>query len=474
MLKGYLSSQSSNWEGPITEASIEDAFGARDSTKLESLLKPLALSHMRNIDSGENLCAIKLEDLDISKKLSISERGLGGDTADILKEFCGDDYSGILQVSDQHGKSYQVSPDVTSQAFALHSITKVFTGILICEMIAKGIISEDDLNTPPMPLDSEVVAKLPPKVQERIGKSTLHQAMTHTSGLQDYLGKYLGDTKQSLESGEGVSKPSKTEDFLQFVEDSVSSFEPGEGRFYSNTGILLAGLSAMNLYNSKVPEGQRKAYDEMLKEAILQPSGIGLFSASIPEGKVIANPDHLEALEICGSPAGGGGYWTTVEEMEKFGHHLCERWKDPAFRSAVETYGGEVDDAKSSTIGHSGGIPGDQLRGVEEGSSSWFSVDLDSGITVVAASVDSKAALLGQCVCGAVNDVVKEKDSVQTADSADVEPGERSKEEVLDITREKGFVERFDLVKKEKGFVRDLIDKYEAGSGKGGNEGRSR
>ena len=292
LLKQYFSAQTSDWEAPLTTENIGDALDSNDSKKLETLLGPLALSHMRNIDSGENLGAIKLEDLGLSKVLSISDNGnLGDNTAESLKKFCGDDYSGILQVSNQNGNCHQVNSSKSSQAFALHSIAKVFTGVLICEMIAKGIISEHDLNTPPLPLNPEVVKKLPEKdsFRGRIKTTTLHQAMTHTSGLQDYLGTYLSYNKQSLVSGK-ITTQNEPEDFLQFVEDSVASFEPGEGRFYSNTGILLSGLAAKNLYNIKVPEDQKKTYNEMLQEIVLQPAGISSFFISIPKVETITNP----------------------------------------------------------------------------------------------------------------------------------------------------------------------------------------
>lgn len=413
-LKDYLVNQTTDWANPLTEETIDDALNADDSEKLKTLLAPLPLVDMQNIDNGERLGAIKLKELGLSEALSISETGFGDNTSDRLREFCGDGYPGMLQVSNQHGSRHQVNPDKSSTPFALHSIAKVFTGVLICEMIAEGIISKDDLKNLQLPLDPEVVEKLPPKIQKHIQKTTLHQAMTHTSGLSDYLTEYFSSIKKSLESG-GATMQNEPEDFLEFVKDPDelnNLFEPGERHFYSNTGILLAGLAAKNLYNRGKSEGEKKTYYEMLQEKVLQPAGIGLFSVSIPEGETITNPRHLEALQLCGNPA--AGYWTTAEEMEKFSKHLCERWQDPEFKTAVETYGSEFCDTKTATIGHSGGIPGDKARGIKEGSSSWFSVNLNSGITVVAASTDSNAALLGECICGAVNDAVKEAEQQDT------------------------------------------------------------
>ena len=104
--------------------------------------------------------------------------------------------------------------DSQSSSFAMHSVGKVFTGMLAMMMIRDGTISEDDLHKP-IQLDQSVTKALPPAIREQLAKVTLHQVMTHKAGLSDYLGKYC-----QVISEEKIPEIKQPEYFLRFCEDS--------------------------------------------------------------------------------------------------------------------------------------------------------------------------------------------------------------------------------------------------------------
>jgi hypothetical protein len=386
---------------------IDLAMKEADAEKLTALLEPINLWRIKDLHQEHELKTIAPR--------SSSDQD--------LREFFGKDYTGILRVSDSNGSCHELNPDQSSKPFAIHSVGKVFTGVLIVEMIAQGIIPEEDLHKIPAQLDEEITNNLPEQVKARLQNVSLHQLMTHTSGLQDYLGNYFNHIEHSLADGQQVQHLKEPQEFLKFVEGSVATFEPGKGEDYSNAGILLAGMVAKHYYNRHRPADDKKPYSVILEELVLRPAGIGKFAATPPQEESLVNPQHTVASHLCGSPA--GGYWTTAQEMEKFGKHLSKRWHDDEFRDKLEKYGSEFADTKNKIIKHPGGIPGDKSKGVDEGSTAWFSVDLESGVTVVAASLDGRAELLGDFASAAINSTTKEnqKHHEKTMDALDRELG---------------------------------------------------
>ena len=248
-----------------------------------------------------------------------------------------------------------VHPESKSQdVYSMHSVGKVFTGMLAITMIQNGIISEKDLNSP-IQLHELALMQLPSEVQERLKHVTLHQVMTHRAGLGDYLDAYMKRIEEGL-----APDIKQVEDFLQFVDPKI-----GESN-YSNDGILLVGLALKHAYEKYV--GHTCDYNDMLKEFILDPAGIKNFSAW-PSKNSKVNPDDPVAPHIVGSP--GGGYWTTADDLAKFGCWIYETCKnDPKLKKLIEKYGQEFYEPERELIFHGGAI---------SSSSAYFSVSLKTG-----------------------------------------------------------------------------------------------
>jgi hypothetical protein len=121
-----------------------------------------------------------------------------------------------------------------NEIYAMHSIGKVFTGFLIMILLNLKIITEKDINSP-IQIDPTILNTIPIKVKNRLKTTTMLDAMTHMSGLKDYLTKYLDALK--INNKINTLNP---EDFVKYIDDDVDK----QGIFnYSNAGILLCGLS---------------------------------------------------------------------------------------------------------------------------------------------------------------------------------------------------------------------------------------
>jgi CubicO group peptidase (beta-lactamase class C family) len=252
-------------------------------------------------------------------------------------------------------------PENLSQySFCIHSIGKVFTGILTLILIQDGVLTTQDLQST-VQLDAAVIQQLPPSVQAQLKKVTLYQLMTHRSGLGDYLGKY----EQKISEG-NFPVIKQIADFLPFVEDKT--FPLGK-EHYSNAGMLLVGLAIEHAYEKKF--NKSVSYNDILQQYIIQKVGMPSFSLNKrKDGKY--NLEDPVAPHLVGSPA--GGYWTTAEDLAKFGQWVYEKsTSDPAFKTLINKYGQEFYHSDNQTIAHFGAI---------QSSSAVLSVSLKTGATI--------------------------------------------------------------------------------------------
>jgi|HubBroStandDraft_1064217.scaffolds.fasta_scaffold04447_3 D-alanyl-D-alanine carboxypeptidase len=100
--------------------------------------------------------------------------------------------------------------------FQIGSITKSFVALVLLQMRDEGKL---DLETPVL----DYLPQLP--IDARFGPIMVHHLLTHTSGLPDNLGVFLGDADARV----------------------VQGFKPGEHFHYCNTGFGILGLLAEKL-----------------------------------------------------------------------------------------------------------------------------------------------------------------------------------------------------------------------------------
>ena len=119
-------------------------------------------------------------------------------------------------------KGYNV-PNRIDTKFNVASIGKTFTAIAIMQLVEQGKLSLSD-----------TIGKILPDHpnKQAATKVTIHQLLTHSSGMGDIHGPKYAAKASSLR---------QVRDYLPLFEDEPLLFEPGARMQYSNTGYILLG-----------------------------------------------------------------------------------------------------------------------------------------------------------------------------------------------------------------------------------------
>jgi len=254
------------------------------------------------------------------------------------------------------------APITLDTKFNLGSMNKMFTGIAITQLAQRGKLNFND----------PISKYLPDYPNKDIGtKVTIHQLLTHTSGMGSYVNDKFRAQRTKLTT--------IAAHFPLFVNDPLS-FSPGEKFEYSNSGYMVLGAIIERV------SGQD--YYSYVRDNIFRPAGMtntGFYEPGkeIPHlavGYTRMDPDgkpteqvreNTDRLEIRGGPAGGG--YSTVGDLVKF--HIALRtykvlnreYTELATKGKVDApgpigryaygFGDKVFDGKH-IIGHNGGWPG--------------------------------------------------------------------------------------------------------------------
>ena len=282
--------------------------------------------------------------------------------------------------------------------FRLGSMNKMFTSVSIAQLVQAGKLKYTDTI-------ADVLPDYPNKEVAR--KITIHQLLTHTSGLGDFFGPGFDEKKDSLR---------ESKDYLQLFVNKPLRFEPGTSWAYSNGGFIVLGLI--------VEKVSGENYYDYVQKHIYDVAGMKS-SGSIPKTEKAANlaagytrrgsddgklVNNWDTLPLRGSSAGGGD--STVGDLMRFAEALrnhkllsaeltetvitgkAQPGPDPTHKYA---YGFEEDYyAGHRIVGHGGGAPG--MNGM-------LNVLMDNGYTVVVlANLDPPAA---QSVAGYISERLK-------------------------------------------------------------------
>lgn len=314
------------------------------------------------------------------------------DLGQFLEKLAAEDrFSGVVLMAKDgqpvFAKAYGYSdrekktPNQADTAFNLGSMNKMFTSVAVAQLVQQGKMRYTD-----------TVAKLLPDypntaVAEKI---TLHQLLTHTSGLGDFFGPEFDQKKDTIRD---------LKDYLQFFANKPLQFEPGAGWAYSNAGMIVAGLIVERV------SGQN--YFEYVREHVYKPAGMndsGTYEKTKPQakqavgytkqdGKWVSNYD---SLPLMGSSAGGG--YSTAPDLLRFdqalrGHKLLNaeltsnittgKVNTPLGDKYAYGFSESLVDGKR-VVGHNGGGAGINAH---------MDMYWDSGYTVVVlANVDPRIA----------------------------------------------------------------------------------
>ena len=166
-----------------------------------------------------------------------------------------DIFSGVILIADKDSVQYlraigysdwnTLTPNLNDTKFNIGSIGKLFTQILITQLIQEGKLSLSDNLSKLYPLYKN-------KNDEKI---TVKQLLTFSAGLGDYF--------QIDEFMKHSDKYRKTKDLISLISKEPLLYEPGSSSQYSNSSYVVLGGIIERLTG--------KSYLENLKERILNP-----------------------------------------------------------------------------------------------------------------------------------------------------------------------------------------------------------
>ncbi|MBE1300290.1 MAG: serine hydrolase [Alteromonadaceae bacterium] len=278
-----------------------------------------------------------------------------------------------LIYSDVHGmasKRFNVLNNLQTK-FNIGSMNKMFTSVAIMQLLQAGKISlTDTLN------QYADETWLPKSISEKI---QIQHLLSHTSGLGSYFGRQYQETSKD--------KFQTLDDYKPLVIGSSLRFEPGEGRRYSNTGMLMLGVV--------IEQVSEQDYFDYIREHIYKPAGM-IDSDSYSLNQPVPNlamgysidrkantgwRNNLYDHILKGSPAGGG--FSTVEDLHRFAlaltnHKLLDEAHTKMLYSRRPQRGFAVTQTPiGKIVGHNGGF---------QGISSNLDIYLDQGFVVVVLS----------------------------------------------------------------------------------------
>ena len=282
-------------------------------------------------------------------------------------------------------KRYHVPINIDTK-FNLGSMNKMFTSLTIMHLVDKGKLALEDT------LDKFVDETWLPN--ETTSKITIHNLLTHTSGLGSYFNAvYMKSSRQMFR---------KLDDYKPLIKVEKLAFEPGKRYQYSNTGMFLLGVVIENATGED--------YFDIIRKVIYEPAGMkdtDCYEMDFPvENLAIGySPDkgsewgwqnNYYKHVIKGGPAGGG--FSTVGDLHRFALALLsgkyvskssleKMWTD--HYNAGYGYGfGIQEGLNGKVVGHSGGF---------SGINSNLDIFLDKGyIIAVMSNIDNGASPLAR------------------------------------------------------------------------------
>ena len=270
-------------------------------------------------------------------------------------------------------------PNQLNTKFNLASMNKMFTGVAIAQLVAQGKLSFDDTMGKYLP-------DYPNKEAAR--EVTIHQLLTHTSGMGDYFNSRFERNLKSVR------------DYFPLFANERLSFKPGDRYRYSNAGYIVLGAI--------IEEVSGQSYFDYVREHIYKsagmsdtdsyeidrdtPSRAAGYTNVGPKGlELLSRKDDLPLLPVKGGPAGGG--FSTVQDLLKFAEALrTHKLLNPKFTELVLAGKVERDDEMDGKYAY--GFAEDRVNGKRivgyagayPGVNGEFDVYPDLGYTVVVLS----------------------------------------------------------------------------------------
>jgi CubicO group peptidase (beta-lactamase class C family) len=200
-------------------------------------------------------------------------------------------------------------PNTPDTKFRIGSITKQFTAMLILQLVEEGKLR----------LDGTIGEYLPEYPAGPGRNITIHQLLTHTSGLPNYtaIPRFFAELSRN---------PYRPADFLAVFDSLPLDFEPGSRWRYSNSGYFVLGVIIERVGG--------RPYDMALRERILDPLGLkdtGYdWNTPVIERRAdgytrgFDGDEHAAYIDMS-TPFSAGGMYSTVEDLYRWDQALAAR-----------------------------------------------------------------------------------------------------------------------------------------------------
>ncbi|MHA2366202.1 MAG: serine hydrolase domain-containing protein [Candidatus Hodarchaeales archaeon] len=261
-------------------------------------------------------------------------------------------------------KQFNVDNKIDTK-FNITSLNQMFTAVAIIQLVESGKIAfEDNI--------IQYIDDFPSEIANQI---TIHQLLTHTSGLPDYNAELLKKSWWNLR---------KVNDFIQLFKNEPLVFQPGDSFNFNYSGYDLLGFIIEKI--------TKNSYYDYINENIFQPADMentvfseldevvnnlanGYTNKNIDENVFLGpKKSNIHSISVKGSPACGA--YSTIEDLFNFSVALkqnklmSESYKNiilsekvktnaPGLLSGSYSYGFLIQEINNhQIIGHSGVIPG--------------------------------------------------------------------------------------------------------------------
>lgn len=257
-------------------------------------------------------------------------------------------------------REWNIPNDIDTK-FRLGSLTKQFTAAIILKLREEGRLK----------LEDKITDHIPYYRKDTGDKVTIHQLLTHTSGIPSYtnLPNFFKDIS---------ARKFTVEEFVKNYCMGDFDFEPGTGWAYNNSGYYLLGVI--------IEEITGMTYEQALHKYILDPlemnnTGFDHFETILPKratgySKLFVEYTNSPYLNM-DLPYAAGSMYSTIEDLFKWDQALYEpgllskESLDLFFKPHVEAMGGHYgygwliveididgDDQVEKIISHGGDING--------------------------------------------------------------------------------------------------------------------
>ena len=228
-----------------------------------------------------------------------------------------EDRSGVIHAS-AHGFSNrgEAISNTADTRFGIASGCKLFTAIGICQLVENGALT----------FESKLSSLLDHSFPHYDKEVTVHQLLTHSSGVPDYFDEDVMDDFEELWVENPMYHMRQIENFLPLFQDQQMKFNPGEKFHYNNSGYILLGLIIEKV--AGVP------FTDYVEEYIFGPSQMtdsGYFSLDKLPGRTalgyIDEEDGSWRTNSYSVPIKGGadgGAYITASDMAKLWKALLE------------------------------------------------------------------------------------------------------------------------------------------------------